>query len=437
MFTFADLFQQPYYFRPASLAIHPRLAAEIAYLVRRQQDVIYSYEALMLEPPASYGPGFQESGENHGFGASFTNPAEALAKSVFEAWERKFSKVFDAAELVNGSYHALGKRAVSPEAFALISDWEFQQSPLNYIAYHPELPLSWKECYRVIGKSLEPVLIPATFVYSRFSWKHPDERFAPNLSPGLACHVSLREAFLSGLCELVERDAFMLAWLHRASPCRIRAESRILAEANDSYDYFHGLGFVIHFLNLTTDLYIPVVLTVMEHPDLPWDGTLVMGLGCAMNPEVALRKSLLEAFIMLNNYIVIDSNRSEMTVRRQPLRFGLQAADYYRKIRFLLSNPHEVSIAEVPNHDRNDAGRNLELLIDHLNGLGHATYFVDLTPRGYENCRICLSRAFIAGLQPMLYEPDCWRLNPNRLFGAHPPIYEQLNLMPHPWMLLE
>jgi len=62
-------------------------------------------------------------------------------------------------------------------------------------------------------------------------------------------------------------------------------------------------------------------------------------------------------------------------------------------------------------------------------------YFVDLPPPGYENCRLCLTRAFIAGLQPMLYEPDCWRLNPRRLFGDGPPTFERLNVMPHPLML--
>ena len=61
---------------------------------------------------------------------------------------------------------------------------------------------------------------------------------------------------------------------------------------------------------------------------------------------------------------------------------------------------------------------------------------LDLTPPGFESCRLCLTRAFITGLQPMLYEPDCWRLNPRRLFGDGPPAFERLNVMPHPFMLL-
>ena len=44
---------------------------------------------------------------------------------------------------------------------------------------------------------------------------------APSTSSGLACHGSLEEASLSGLFELVERDAFMLVWSNRLSLPRL------------------------------------------------------------------------------------------------------------------------------------------------------------------------------------------------------------------------
>ena len=435
--TFANLFQQPYFFQPSPLVVNPRLAAEIAYVVRREDHPFYRYEALITEPAHDYGSGRQESGSNHGFGASFNDPAEALAKSVFEAWERKFSKVYDPAQLIAGSYEALAERAVDPNAFTRISDWEYQQSPLDYIRYSPDLNLSWKECYRVCNRVLEPVLIPATLVYSRYSWKHPRERFVPNLSPGLACHATLREAFFGGLCELLERDAFMLAWLHRRSPPRIRPETIAFDEAAEAIDYFNALGFLFHFLDLTTDVGIPVILTLIEHPDLPWNGTIVPGLGCALDPHVALRKSLLEALIMLANHVTVDHLRSKLTLQERPLPYSLQPDDYYRKVRFLLENEQQTAIQDLASHDRKDPGRNVEFLVGHLADLGHTTYFVDLTPPGYEDSRICLTRAMVTGLQPMLYEPDCWRLNAQRLFGDGPPAFERLNVMPHPFMLME
>lgn len=435
MLAYQDLFQRPYFHRAPSMSIAPGLAAEIASLVRQQEFPFYHYDALMLEAPGDFGPGLQESGRNYGSGASFANPAEALVKSVFEAWERKSSKVFDDVALVSGTYRELADRAVSPEAFALVSDWEYQQSPLSYVRYSPDLPLSWKECYRVGDRALEPVLIPATLVYSRFSWKYPRERFAPNLSPGLACHFTYRSAFLNGLCELIERDAFMLTWLHRRRPPRIRPETVAFADAQPAVQYLQAAGFLVHFLDLTTDLQVPVVLTLVEHPHLAWEGTLVPGLGCDPDPQAALRKSLLEALVMLSNHVTFDHARERLVLVPQTLPYGLRRDMYYRNVRFLLEGSQWRAIQELPNSDRQDSGRNLDNLLRTLSARGHPTYFVDLTPPGYEHCRLCLIRAFIAGLQPMLYEPDCWRLNPQRLFGTNPPAFERLNVMPHPFML--
>lgn len=418
-----------------SVDIHPALAPEITSIERVSGIPLYYYRCLMTEPPADYGPGMHESGCNYGDGGSFQDPATAIARSVMESWERKYSKVFDRTELIAGSYNQLCNDAVDRHWFTLISEWEYQQSPLPYVRYHADVPLSWKKCFQVCQRSLKPVLIPATLVYSRFSWKHPAQRFAPNLSSGLAAHFSFEESFLNGLCELLERDAFMLAWLHHRGSQRIREDSVPFGEAAAALDRLHSFGYDVRFLNLTTDLAIPVVMTVIAHAKLPWQGTLVMGLGCHLNPLIALEKSFREAMTILSDLVREDAGGSKLIVRVPPLPFGLHRADYFQKTRFLLGDDQEMPLDEIANHDRRDAGRNLEFLIDWLNAAGYATYFVDLTPPQFQSHRLCLTRAFIAGLQPMLAESDCWRLNPRRLFGNGPPQFEKLNLMSHPFML--
>lgn len=433
-----DLLQRPYGYQSPAFAIHPALASQVASIRCRQEYPCYHYETILLEPPADYEAGLRETGQNLGSGSSFTDPAEALGKSLFEAWERKTSKVFDVTQLVAGSYRQLAERAANPEDFSLISDWEYRQSPLAYLRYTPDLQLSWSECYRIHDRTMEPVLLPATLVYSRFSWKHPRQRFVPNLSVGLACHQRYSQAFLAGLCELIERDAFLLTWLHRRCPTRIRPESVPLDQAQTAFEFLRAVGFGVHFLDLTTDLGIPVILSILEHPRLPWHGTFVPGLGCHLDPAAALRKSFLEALTLLNNYLTFDPVRGQIELVPRTLPYGLQTEPYYRSARFLLSAPEAVDIASLPDADHGDPGRNLLFLLDRLQQRGYTSYFVDLTPPAYRDCRLCLTRAFIAGLQPMLYEPDCWRLNPERLFGqGRPPGFDRLNLLPHPFMLME
>jgi hypothetical protein len=141
----------------------------------------------------------------------------------------------------------------------------------------------------------------------------------------------------------------------------------------------------------------------------------------------------------LNNYVSFDlgQGRIELLPPRS-LPFGLQREAYYRHARFLLDNSRTVEIAALPTAERGDPGRNLLVVLDRLQQRGLTPYFADLTPPEYGGCRLCLPRAFVAGLQPMLYEPDCWRLNPDRLFGKRiSPAFEKLNLLPHPFMLME
>jgi ribosomal protein S12 methylthiotransferase accessory factor len=389
----------------------------------------------MLEPPAEYGPGLVETGENRGIGASFNDPAQAFTKSVFEAFERKWSKVYDPDLLSVAPLSALdAAEAVSPRAFGTVTDWEHRRNHLSYIPWSADLPLGWTQGWRVQPGIMEPALLPATFVFARYGWKNPHEHFAPMLSAGLAAHSTYRAAYLNGLYELIERDAFMLFWLHRKSPPRIERSSVAFDEASEAMDYLDALGFEPHFLDLTTDVEVPVIVTVLEHPDLDWGCTLVPGLGCDLDPIVALKKSLLEAMNMLSNFVTFDQELQHVEPIPLERIHGVPRAEYYREARFLIEGLNHVSIGEIPNKDRCDKGRNLEIVLQRLEELGLVAYLADLTPAEAAPASLVLVRAMVAGLQPMVYEPDCWRFVASRLFADSAdgdPDFGCLNLLPN------
>lgn len=427
--TWDDLLQRPWYYAPSAFSVHPLLARELVEVTCRGNYPYYEYRALMLEPAAEYGPGLVETGENRGMGTSFDDPALALTKSVFEAFERKWSKVWDPDDLQVAPFAELGDaHAASPEAFGIVTDWEFRRGELPYVHYSRDLPLAWAGGLRVRPGVSEPALLPAVLVYSRYGWKNQHERFAPTLTSGLAAHTTYRAAFLEGLCELIERDAFMLAWLHRSAPPRIDPGSVEFDEAIDAMEHIEELGFVPHFLNLTTDVAVPVIATVLEHPMLPWDGTLVPGLGSALDPTTALKKSLLEALAMLANVVMYDPETKHVEPIPHEDVHGVPRAEYYEAARFLVEGSDEIEIDDIPSADRRDHGRNLEVVLELLEKAGMAAYFVDLTPPEADPARLVLVRAMIAGLQPMVYETDCWRFVASRLQDSD---FGRLNLHPN------
>ena len=448
MLRYQDLFQQPYSYKRSPVEFHPALAREIVSIVKSEVFPYHLFETLMYGQAKQYGQDLRDTGVYCGVGISFTSPSEALTKSIFEAFERKFSRIYDPQDLVTGSYHSLAGRAVSPEAFSLVSEWEYDRAPLSYVRYTPTLKLAWKECYQVQDKLLRPVLIPATLVYAQYSWEHAEERFVPNLSPGLACHFNFKSAFLHGLHELIERDAFMITWLCKRSPSRITVDAACLAEAGPAVDYLQALGFTVHFTNITTDIEVPVILCVIEHQKLLPDGTLILGMGCNLDPQVALKRSFLEGLMLLRNRVTFDHAMRAVNVRPAgTLRWqGIETENYYSQARFLLKSTTMVSLSDIPNLDQGTPEKNLDYLIGYLHRRDFQVYFVDLTPPEFRrDFRFCLTRALISGLQPMLYESDCWRLNQNRLFGSVgrvrnatvvPPAVESLNLLPHPFAIM-
>jgi ribosomal protein S12 methylthiotransferase accessory factor len=128
-------------------------------------------------------------------------------------------------------------------------------------------------------------------------WDRPvgeEVRIGHATSSGLACAGTLEEAVLTGLLELVERDAFMLVWHNRLSlPLLDWSGDAEIARLDSRYFAPSGLGYAA--VDLSVFLDVPTVLGVVHGPP---DSLGVLGVGAASAPrvEIAWRKALAEAF---------------------------------------------------------------------------------------------------------------------------------------------
>src|SRR5262249_19672190 len=101
-----------------------------------------------------------------------------------------------------------------------------QRHHIRYAWFAEDTPLCWTE-----GRSLtkdEPILIPACLVFIPYFpfLRHKGEvAIAPSISTGQACASTRDRAVLSGLYEIVERDAFMISWLNRLPLPRVNVLS--------------------------------------------------------------------------------------------------------------------------------------------------------------------------------------------------------------------
>jgi ribosomal protein S12 methylthiotransferase accessory factor len=167
-------------------------------------------------------------------GAGFTL-AEARAAAVGEAAERYSASHLPRERFVEASADELGAGAVDPERFALFARDQYETDGFPFVPFHRGTRVQWVEGIALPGR--EPAWIPVELVYLADAIEPGRPRIGYATSSGMACAGSEIEAVERGLLELLERDAFMLAWSNRLSLPRVdwkdHAEAAALEPAVD------------------------------------------------------------------------------------------------------------------------------------------------------------------------------------------------------------
>ena len=204
----------------------------------------------------------------------------AFMKALGEGLERYCAGVYRQSEFVVAP-EANRARPVSPARFA---------RPEGYRQVDREESIPWVE-----GEHLgtgERVSLPAEFVH----YPPPQERHKPAITTGLGLGNSGIEALLSGLYEVIERDATMLAWYSTFEPLGLTVEDerfrtlvkRARAEELD-----------VTPLLVTQDVDVPVVAAAV-HRDADQENEeawprFAMGSGADLDPVAAACAALAEA----------------------------------------------------------------------------------------------------------------------------------------------
>jgi len=200
-------------------------------------------------------------------GAGFTL-AEARAAAVGEAAERYSASHLPRERFVEASADELGAGAVDPERFALFARDQYETDGFPFVPFHRGTRVQWVEGIALPGR--EPAWIPVELVYLADAIEPGRPRIGYATSSGMACAGSEIEAVERGLLELLERDAFMLAWSNRLSlprvDCRDHAEAAALERRHFAPS---GLAHEVVDLSAFHDLPTMLAVAVSAQPGLP------------------------------------------------------------------------------------------------------------------------------------------------------------------------
>jgi ribosomal protein S12 methylthiotransferase accessory factor len=253
------------------------------------------------------------SAAGYGRAATF---AQAERIALFEAVERLTGRTPRGRRTtVRASYRELGDRAVDPVTLGLPETRYHGHPAFHCGPYHPDLRTTW-----VYGWSMRHQRALAVPEHAAYWGPLPEGRpgaFLPESSNGCGLGNNLEEAVLYGLCEIAERDAFLMAW-YAATPLRTVALPNDDDTGHHLADLLDQLGYDLMLFDATNDLGIPAVLGLALHRD-PESAApqAFFSAGAHPDPRAAIHSTVVEIVVNVCESVgVAQANPSRLDRNR-------------------------------------------------------------------------------------------------------------------------
>jgi ribosomal protein S12 methylthiotransferase accessory factor len=230
---------------------------------------------------------------NTGSGAGLSFEAAYWA-AVGESLERYACAINHPEDVTVGSYKDLSRQGMSlvpPEKWALFSP-EQHEHKLPYSTFDSDTVIGWVEADNLLSRTA--AWVPACLVYMPYAPPAvgTEKMIGFATSTGLACARTPRSALLSGICEVVERDAFTIVWRNRIGSPEVIIDGRSPTSALFKR-HFARPGLEYRLFYTTLDLGIPSFFGYLRD-ERAVPPTLTVGGAAHPDPQVAVLKTLLE-----------------------------------------------------------------------------------------------------------------------------------------------
>lgn len=331
----------------------------------------------------------------------------ALASTLGESVERYCMNYCDKSQTFVAPYREVADEAVSPELVRLYSRRQVEEAgPDSRLTYFDEdTPVRW-----VWGTSLptgRPRLIPASLVYMHHHLEDGEADVGRSTSTGLAAGVTLEEAILSGILEVLERDAFMISWLQRRVRGEIRIDDDRLTELLERRFFTRHPSVSLRLFDLTLDVPVPTVTAVLERPT-EFGKVLCVTAAARLSAPAAVRKTLAELGQLFSFFRYLAQRDWEPEPDFSNVTdFDYHSLLYLRRpelipeaFAFCRQAP-EIPLGEIPDRSTGRVLGDLRFCMEKLEQAGLETVVVDVTTPDVREAGFWVVRVLVPGMVPM------------------------------------
>jgi ribosomal protein S12 methylthiotransferase accessory factor len=229
--------------------------------------------------------------------------------------------------------------------------------------------------------------LPAEFV----QFPPPERRFGAPITTGLGLGNSTVGAVLSGLYEVLERDATMLAWYSTFEPLGLSVEDEGFAAL---VQRARGVGLSVTPLLVTQDVDVPVVAAAV-HRDGEWP-RFAVGSDADLDPAAAARSALAAA---LQNWMELRSMGPEAAAEESGA-IG-KYADFPRAAREFVDADGAVPAGSVGPDDPPAGRAELDAVVERTRAAGLRPYAARLTTPDVASLGFEAVRTVVPAAQPL------------------------------------
>jgi ribosomal protein S12 methylthiotransferase accessory factor len=323
----------------------------------------------------------------------------------------------------------LGDEALDPESLGLYDPAQYLWPGFLLSPFDPRAHVEWVKVEPVSGG--RETLVPVEFIYPRSIVER--KLLVAESSSGTAAHFDRVAALVAALCELIERDCFMVFWYRQPPTLTLPLYKIECPIFQEDLSMVQALGWLIVVCDLNYDLAVPCFLAIGLR-----GSQVACGLGCSLSARTALGHAFHE-LIRSISYQPIESEAPRFFLPLSSVRIPEDHRRLYtstpwnellrdvlaRVLRPGVEFPKELSTTDNPNPPAE-----LSSLLDVLAARGFTPYWRDLSPESVRRHGLWVVRTVVPGLIPIHFGGDRLRMACARLRGTSAPGRFQ-TLLPH------
>jgi len=333
----------------------------------------------------------------------------ARAIAVLEALERYAGAMPRNRKItVQGTYRSLQAVAAHPGWFGLYTGEQYARHPASIRPFHDDLQLPFAWGYSLSAR--RPLLVPRDLAFYSPLGRPQAPPIAIEGSSGCSVGTSPEEAILHGLFEVIERDAFLLAWYSAAVGKPTDIESSADLEVRCRNRNLVTLGFETAMVDITSEFGIPAVLAVARarKRHLPRH---VCAAAAHLNSRHAIRRAMRELHSAAHRMIIEMQSAQTMermawlaedparvaTMQDHSLCYCSEQADvHFDFLGSAFEGTRALVCAGKPTHSGN-VGRQLQAVLETVFAKAGDVIVVDQTTPEQKECGLYTFKSLIPG----------------------------------------